>query len=307
MASRSSSNESRMDESRQPTGGIPGTPQNDPVGPHLDMPPGQGATAVNLPSVPARTPDSETKLYRSRFPVALGLTAVALVQGVVIAMLLLRSAPDLEPSAVAASPASEIPSRPVEVEATRFSPDIAGFPAGLDRIAMTASDEGAAPPAETVPIVSRKEDVLAAIARAPAKPRSGGVRLSAPIELNVLQGDRVLGSAADGPIVMAAGLHELDFINSSLGVRIRRAVAFRAGEITTVEIPVPPGRISINAAPWAEVWIDDRRVGETPLANLEIPIGDHEIVFRHPELGERRQNVTVRADAVARVSTRFDQ
>jgi hypothetical protein len=171
-----------------------------------------------------------------------------------------------------------------------------------------AVDEGATPRAGAAEDLARRNlDATAAIAKAARNQRSGGVRLSAPIELKVLHGDRVLGSSADGPIVTSAGTHDLELINTTLGFRTRRAVTFRAGEITTVAIPVPSGRISVNAAPWAEVWIDGRQAGETPLANLEIPIGEHELVFRHPDLGERRQRVVVRADTVARVSTTFDR
>jgi hypothetical protein len=47
--------------------------------------------------------------------------------------------------------------------------------------------------------------------------------------------------------------------------------------------------MNINALPWAEVFVDGARVGDTPLANVMQPIGDHEIVFRHPQLGEKRQ------------------
>jgi hypothetical protein len=54
--------------------------------------------------------------------------------------------------------------------------------------------------------------------------------------------------------------------------------------------------------PWAEVWIGGKLVGETPLGNLSVPLGDHEIVFRHPQLGEQRQTATVRLDGVTRVS-----
>jgi serine/threonine-protein kinase len=61
----------------------------------------------------------------------------------------------------------------------------------------------------------------------------------------------------------------------------------------------------VNATPWAEVWIDGRSLGETPLANVEVPVGEHELVFRHPDLGERRQRVVVRADAVALASATF--
>jgi hypothetical protein len=160
----------------------------------------------------------------------------------------------------------------------------------------------------TAPGVDEERTALAAaIAQAARNQRSGGVRLSAPIELKVLQGERVLGSSADGPIVTAAGTHDLDLINTAYGFRVRRAVTFRAGEIVTLTVPVPPGRISVNAEPWAEVWIDNQPMGETPLANLEIPLGEHEVVFRHPELGERRQNVIVRADSVTRTSTTFDR
>ena len=145
-----------------------------------------------------------------------------------------------------------------------------------------------------------------AITRAASRQRSGGIRLSAPIELKVLEGERVLGSSADGPIVTTAGNHELDFINTALGFRTRRTVTFRAGEISTINLAIPPSRVNVNAIPWAEVWVDGRAVGETPLANLEITIGEHDVVFRHPELGERRQRVTVRADGVTRISATFD-
>jgi hypothetical protein len=147
---------------------------------------------------------------------------------------------------------------------------------------------------------------LATLAEAAGRQRSGGVRLVTPIELKVLQGDRVLGSSADGPIVTTAGTHQLDLINTALGYRSQQAVTFKAGEISSLTIAVPNGRLSVNAQPWAEVWIDGRALGETPLANLNVPIGEHELVFRHPQLGERKQSIIVRADTPARVSAAFD-
>jgi hypothetical protein len=50
------------------------------------------------------------------------------------------------------------------------------------------------------------------------------------------------------------------------------------------------------------VWIDGSPYGETPLGNLSITPGEHEILFRHPQLGERREKMIVRADASTRVS-----
>jgi len=143
------------------------------------------------------------------------------------------------------------------------------------------------------------------VAVAAARQRSGGVRLSSPIALTVFEGDRILGSTADGPIVTTAGLHELELVNTALGYRSRHTVAIQTGVISAMTIPVPTGRININAQPWAQVLIDDTAIGDTPLANVSVPLGQHQVTFRHPQLGERRETVLVRADTVARVSTSF--
>jgi hypothetical protein len=65
--------------------------------------------------------------------------------------------------------------------------------------------------------------------------------------------------------------------------------------------------LSINAKPWADVWIDGKPAGTTPLANLQVSVGTHEILWRHPVLGERRQTITVTDQAPARAAIDFDQ
>jgi serine/threonine-protein kinase len=69
----------------------------------------------------------------------------------------------------------------------------------------------------------------------------------------------------------------------------------------SIALKPPQGTLSINALPWAEVWVDGKPAGETPIGNLSLPIGNHELVFRHPELGEQRRTVTVGALAPVRV------
>ena len=213
--------------------------------------------------------------------VAAVLALIAIVEGAVIATLLMR-----QPAAVSAA----APPAPM--------PDGGGPPTPIP----TESVAAAAPPVKEE--ASPKPDPIAALAN---NQRSGGVRLQTPVELKVLQGDRVLGSSADGPIILAAGTYQLDLINTALGLRMRRSVTFRPGQIANLDVAPPPGRANFNAQPWAEVSINNRVIGETPLANVSVPIGEHEVVFRHPELGERRQTITVRADAPTRVSATFEK
>src|SRR5438132_1618344 len=84
----------------------------------------------------------------------------------------------------------------------------------------------------------------------------------------------------------AAGRHELDLVNSEFGFRTSRVVQVTAGKIASIKAEMPNGTIAVNAVPWAEVWIDGQAVGETPIGNVTVPIGNHDVVFRHPELGE---------------------
>ena len=102
--------------------------------------------------------------------------------------------------------------------------------------------------------------------------------------------------------MITAGRHELDLVNETLGYRASRVVLVGPGKVASISLELPMGIINLNAAPWAEVWIDGRRVGETPIGNLSVSIGPHEVVFKHPQFGEKRQAVSVTLGAPVRLS-----
>jgi len=160
-------------------------------------------------------------------------------------------------------------------------------------------------PRPTQPTVDARP---AADLRIPARPqRSSGIRITSPFELQVFEGERLLGSSARGPLVVPAGHHELDLISDSLGYRSRRAVDAKPGQIVSVTVTPPNGNVSINALPWAEVWLDGAALGQTPLGKVSVALGEHEIVFRHPDLGERREKAIVRSDRLTLVSANLQR
>jgi hypothetical protein len=168
--------------------------------------------------------------------------------------------------------------------------------------AQTAAAVAAVAEQPVEPALKTDPKTAQAIAQAAARQRSGGLRLSSPIELKVFEGERVLGSSADGPIVATAGAHELELVNAALGFRSHQRITIKAGQIVSLAVSPPDGRLSINASPWAQVLIDGKAAGETPLANVAAPVGEHEITFRHPQLGEKRETVLVKSGALTRVS-----
>jgi hypothetical protein len=90
--------------------------------------------------------------------------------------------------------------------------------------------------------------------------------------------------------------------NEALGYRSTQTVQVGPGQVARLKPEWPQGTIAINATPWANVTLDGKDLGETPVGNTTVAIGTHEVVFRHPQLGEQRYTATVTATAPARLS-----
>lgn len=130
---------------------------------------------------------------------------------------------------------------------------------------------------------------------------AGWIRLEVPGTVQVFENGRVIGSSDFERIMLPVGRHELEFVNDTLGYRERRTVQVAAGQTSSMRLEWPRGTMAINAIPWAEVLVDGNRIGETPIGSVGVPLGTHEIIFRHPELGERRMSVTVTARETLKV------
>ena len=140
------------------------------------------------------------------------------------------------------------------------------------------------------------------LAAAEGAPVSGWLSVSAPSDVQIFENKRLVGSSQTDRLMVTAGRHELEIVNETLGYRAVRTVQVAAGKVTPVKIEFPKGTIALNALPWAEVWVDGEKVGETPIGNLPVTIGTHDIVFRNPDLGELREKATVTLTTPARLS-----
>jgi len=151
-------------------------------------------------------------------------------------------------------------------------------------------------------VVSSGTNAVVDVSLAGGNTAAGWIALSAPFEVRVVEDGRVMASAGDGDTVMLlAGHHNLELSNDALEFRTTVDVQVSPGETVTVPVTLPSGNVSVNALPWAEVLVDGRAAGTTPLANLALSVGRHEIVFRHPQFGERRQSINVTARTPVRV------
>jgi len=134
---------------------------------------------------------------------------------------------------------------------------------------------------------------------------SGFAAISAPFVIEVSENGKTLGTSED-QILLSPGSHALRVANKDLGYVATETVEIQPGEVTRLTLD-PRGRANINAAPWAEVWIDGEKAGETPLANVAIRLGIREIVFKNPQFGERKITATITGSAPATISVDFSK
>jgi hypothetical protein len=162
--------------------------------------------------------------------------------------------------------------------------------------------QGGAPVRQRVVIQAGVTSSVLAPVAAVRGPVSGWLSVKAPVTMEIREGGRLIGTTDSDRLMMSAGRHEVELVNETLGYRATKVIQVPPGKVAPLALELPQGTINLNALPWAEVWIDGRRVGETPIGNLAIPIGPHEILFRHPQFGERKQAVSVTMNAPVRLS-----
>ncbi|HUE86390.1 MAG TPA: PEGA domain-containing protein [Vicinamibacterales bacterium] len=149
--------------------------------------------------------------------------------------------------------------------------------------------------------ITAGETLSLMITPTPPAVSAGWLRISSPVLLQLHVGGNLVGDSESDRIMLPSGEHDVQISNESLGYAVTRRVAVAAGRTAQLQITPPNGRLSINALPWAEVWLNGERVGETPIANLTRPIGTHDVILRHPQFGERRARLTVSLKETARL------
>jgi hypothetical protein len=187
----------------------------------------------------------------------------------------------------------------IDGEARGTSPvTVPGLSASRHRVVVTGENGSLERQVTTEP--GGTSSVVFSLPRTPAV-SAGWLAVAAPFDVQILEKGEVIGTSASPRFMVAAGAHELELVNKDLGFREQRRIDISSGATATVKIDARAS-VSANARPWADVTVDGRAVGQTPIANLSLSLGSHLFVFRHPDLGERQQNVVVTAHGPNRIA-----
>ena len=131
---------------------------------------------------------------------------------------------------------------------------------------------------------------------------AGWLTVQTPLPLQIHEAGGLIGLTETSRLMLAPGDHQLTLSDEKTGFRVSRVVRITPGQTSTLAVEVPRSSVNFNAIPWAEVWIDGERAGETPIGNAMLPLGNHQIELRHPQLGTKRITLSVSLNGPNRVA-----
>jgi serine/threonine-protein kinase len=133
---------------------------------------------------------------------------------------------------------------------------------------------------------------------------SGALRISAKPWARVSVNGREVGDTPlASPVRVAAGSNSVTFTFNNF-TPITRVVDVQPDETIAVDADFMQvaGYVSIQATPWAYVYVDGQYCDVTPFHTpLIVPIGSRSIRFQHPSLGEVTRLITVAQGETLRV------
>ena len=248
---------------------------------------------------------------------------VAAVAGVAVAFVWLQ--PDASPPSP--TPPAADASRPFALQTERArdaTPPVAALETSPDTTALPAPSAppvvprtvsptvpsaapDAAPPVPDVPPPERARGVPTALAPPPADTRPATLLVRAEPWATVRIGGRDLGTTPV-EVALPPGEHVVTFDHPGFPTH-RQTVRLGPGATERAELSLWAlvARVTLDVAPWAEVWVDGTLWDTVPPQSrpLVLAPGEHTLRFEHPALGRRQTTLRVSAGEQRTVRVRM--
>ncbi|MEL6759052.1 MAG: PEGA domain-containing protein, partial [Myxococcota bacterium] len=135
--------------------------------------------------------------------------------------------------------------------------------------------------------------------------RTGMVSLTSEQPMQVYWRGRRIGNTPLSDFRLPTGSQTLRIVNRGEFVDREIRVHVKAGESVSKSVTLTRGSLAIRADPWADVYINEQRVGTTPMPALRLVEGLYVLDFRNPATGKsekKRIRVSSGREQVVRVN-----
>ena len=226
-------------------------------------------------------------------PILIGVIAalVILVAGGLVAFnqFFKKGSPEAPPAQVAAVPAP--PAAPVPAA-------VSAVPSPAPEAAVPAPEPVPAPAPTAAPqpkVAAKAPAPVARPAAAPVEAGFGYLKISAsPWAKVIVDGEDKGNTPLAQPLKLPSGNHRVvfknpDFLDTTLEVNIAKDQT--VDKVVTL-VALPSAYFKVTASPWADVYIDGKKIATTPIATpLQLKPGEHRVKLVNPGCEEWEETV----------------
>ena len=150
-----------------------------------------------------------------------------------------------------------------------------------DPVEPPAADGGSDAEPAPAPDPQPKPDPGRKVARA-----SGRLSVTTSPPADIYLGRRKLGRGSVRGVRIRPGRYRLRAVLEP-GVVETQRLRIGPGERLARNVTFAAGRLRVIVMPWADVVVDGRKVGQTPMAPIELAAGSHRVLLTNPDLDKR--------------------
>jgi len=166
---------------------------------------------------------------------------------------------------------------PEKTESIVMEPKIEPEPEPVPEAKPEPEPEKAAPVKKSV----KKKKKRRIIAKKP----TGFITVTTDPPADIFLGKKKLGRGAIERAKVPAGKHRLRVVARKGSQKILKIRIKRGGHVEK-SVTFAPGSLRIVVLPWADVWMDGKKKGQTPLPAMDILEGSHQVRLVNDQLGK---------------------
>jgi serine/threonine protein kinase len=121
--------------------------------------------------------------------------------------------------------------------------------------------------------------------RVAAKKSTGFIRVTTEPTADIFLDGKKLGRGSIERLKVKSGKHKLRVI-ARKGSHKTMAVTVKRGEVVEKKVTFGRGTLRVVVLPWANVWVDEVKRGQTPMAPIELLEGSHRVRLVNDQLGQ---------------------
>jgi len=95
-------------------------------------------------------------------------------------------------------------------------------------------------------------------------------------------------------IFLAAGTHKVKLVSNSRMINYKTVIKVESNKEVTKTIMLKKGKLSVSIKPWADVYINGNRIGQTPFPSKKLYEGTYTVTFKNPKYSSYSKTIKIR-------------